>query len=208
MKLTDIVIQEEAPTGPVEIKDVAKFFPNTFDKAVKSLFKQGRLTFGGKKLDEHSIGHLDDLGVEHAMAQQVPVHVEVQGHHGGYDEDTDVNYDSDVTDTNPVYVGYDKRGDKMIVGIDAWLDDNGFDDEFEKEFEQTYGEDYNNDNPDHHQIYEKAWKDLQDQMFVGLAVEVRPDGTVDAYGEPMAGGFYKNKDELLHGANVVDLRLD
>lgn len=209
MKLTDIVIQEEAPTGPVDIKDVAQYFPNTFDKAVKTLFKQGRLTFGGKKLSHDTISHLEDLAVDHTKGQKIPLALDVEGHHGGKDEDFSLDFEAEIDDANPVYVGFDKRSGKMLVGLDAWLDgETNFNDDFEKEFEKTHGEDYDHDNEEHRAIYDKAWKDMLKQQFIGVAVEVDEHGNVDAHGESMEGGFYQNQDDLLRGSNVVDLRLD
>jgi hypothetical protein len=208
MKLTDI-IQEEAPTGPIEISDVAEFFPNTFDKAVKALYKQDRLTFGGKKLTQDTISRLEQLAKDHVDGQTFPMTLDVDGHHGGKDEDFMIDIDTAIDDANPVYVGYDKRTDKMLVGLDAWLDgEDEFNDAFEEEFEKTHGEDYDHDNQEHQAIYNAAWKDFLKQQFVGCIVEIDGEGNVDARGEAMEGGFYNNQEELLRGSNVVDLRLD
>lgn len=218
MKLSDIVIQEETPTGdkPIELKEVTKYFPNTYQKAVRTLAKQGRLTFGGvllfTKNGENGPAINKALAEAHTLItdkdgdhNKVQIRVEMNGSVANLDNGTDFDIDAKIDDVNQAYIGYAQKGDYLIIGYDAWISDNEFNEEWDKKFEETFGEDFDNENTQHEKILNAAWKQFRDtQMFFGIAVEVDTNFYATMEEMPGTGGFYKGLYPRLKDRRIID----
>ena len=217
MKLSDIVIKEEAPEGdkPIDLNDLLEFFPNTYKKAVSTLAKSGRLTWGGKKVftKDGDYGPALEQAVADAESflkdEKIEITLELDGAVADLDEHSDFTGEYELDEHQEVYVGFATRGEKLMIGFDVWLDEDNFNQDFDKEFETAFGEDYDGDNPDHEKIFNHTRDQFLKQSFVGVLVGVDQDGNCDIE-HSAPGGFYKGiyNDSIFKRLNAVDFRLD
>jgi len=201
MKLSDIVIKEAAPEGDktYELKEVVKYFPNTLEKAVKTLAKSGRLTFSGElvftKSGEYGPALKQAIAEAEALLNNeettIDVRTELDGSVADIDDGGEFNDDYPVDEFQETFVGYAWKGDKLVIGFDAWLDEEIFNQDWDKHFEETFGEDFDMDNPKHEKIFNKAHKEFKDLAFLGLVVEVNEDFHATMEDLPFPDGFHK-----------------
>jgi len=201
MKLSDIVIQEAAPDEDktYDLKEVVKYFPNTMEKAVKTLAKSGRLTFGGAQVFTKSGDYGPALKQAIAEAEAllkdkdttVDVRTELDGSVADIDDGGEFNDDYPVDDFQETFVGFSFKGDKLVIGFDAWLDEEIFNQDWDKHFEETFGEDFDMENPKHEKIFNKAHKEFKQTAFLGLLVEVNEDFHATMDDMPFTDGFHK-----------------
>lgn len=214
MKLTDIV-QEADQTLPadkqVELKELVKYFPNTYKKAVNTLAKAGRLTFGGEVVVKDG-----DHGpaLERAIAEaeeylkaddfSIEVDVEMDGSVADIDDGGMLSYEATDNDYEFTYSGYSMRGDRLIIGFDAWLNEEEFSEKWDPQFEKVFGEDFDMDNPAHEKIFNHARKAYMTRSFLGVVVEVDDKfNVVDTL--PLADGFHKGVDRKRLGLVDFDV---
>lgn len=215
MKLTDIIVQEEAPAGPIELSDLTKYFPNTYRKAIQTLIKSDRLVFNGEKLFKKDGDYGPALDQASANAEAllkdedntIDFRVEMDGSVADIDDGGEFSADYPIDDAEEVYIGYDPRRKKLIVGFDAWLDEDIFNQDWDEQFERIFGEEFDYDNPKHEAIFDDAWEKFKKGAFMGLVVEVDEDGNATFEDMPYEGGFYKGAYPSLK-SRLVDLRLD
>jgi hypothetical protein len=217
MKLTDIIIREEAPAGqPIELKELTKYFPNTYEKAARTLAKSGRLMFGGEAVFTKSgeYGPALERAIAEAEAllkdesSTVNIRLELDGTVADIDEHGEYDVDYPVTEAQEVYVGYSARGNKLIIGFDAWLDEEIFNQDFDKQFEETFGLDFDMDDDGHEKIFNATREQFQKYSFMGLVVEVNEDFYATFEDMPYEGGFYRGAHPKLKSRRIIDLRLD
>jgi hypothetical protein len=217
MKLHEIA-QEESPAGDkqIELQDLVKNFPNTYTKAVVTLAKSGRLTFGGKQVFTKSGEYGPALEQAVASAEAllkdkdttVDVNIEMDGSVADIDEHAHHNADFPVDEFQEVYAGYSPRENKLVIGFDVWLDEEIFNQDWDKNFEDTFGEDFDHSNPAHEKIFNKAHKEFQKTSFMGIAVEVNESDVAKMDMSPFSGGFYQGAYPELRRLKLIDLRLD
>ena len=221
MKLIEIVVQEaEAPTTgdkKYELKDVMEFFPNTFQKAMKTLCKAGRLTWNGDLVFTKSgdYGPALDKAVAAATSfmedqnNTVEISFDIDGSVGGIDNGGDYHGEYSLDENQEVYVGYNTKSDKIIVGFDVWLYEEVFNQEFDKQFKKIFGMNFDNDNSDHEKIFNGVHDEWKKAAFQGVQVEVTSTGAceLDIANE---GGFYKGifRNKSFSRKYIADFRLD
>ena len=219
MKLSDLVIQEEAPEGdkPIELEDLLKYFPNTYMKAVKTLANSGRLVWDGKQVFTKSGEYGPALKQAVAEAEQflrdedttVDITVEMDGSVADIDDGGDFTSAYPLDDFQEVYVGYSTKGKHLLIGFDCWIDEEIFNQDWDTEFEKTFGEDFDGDDPKHAKIFSKAWKEFKENSFIGALVMVDQAGHCEL-DLTMPGGFYKGiyNNSIFKHERAVDFRLD
>ena len=207
---------------PIELADVIKHFPKHHEKALSKLW-------GGQRLVWHGMPFFGDneLGEAYTKAEKAAeAYIE-----DGYNADANIDFDGEVdgaeiSDTvtwdvtfdknekQECYLGYDPKRDKLIIGFDAWANEEDFNEAWDKAFEGAVGEEFDSDNPEHEAIFKRAWDEYKDGYgFWGLCFEISFNGGEMEAEEalpPMTNGFYKGTYKLLkqQNPNIVDLRLD
>lgn len=218
MKLSELKIfeaAEAAPAGPIELKDLIKYFPSTYAKAIQKMWGKDRLVYKGMKFfDNGSLGEAYDKAndaVEQAMKDEgftAPVSLAIPD---GEDLSmTHFEYEAHVDDSQEVYLGYASESDKLYLGVDAWLNENDFNEEWDKQFKKETGQTYNEDNEDHSALFHDAWKKYSNMGGYGILFELDDDLTS---AEPVImsqGGFYRGvrADPQFKRYGLVDVRLD
>lgn len=203
MKLSDIVVKEAAPDavppgGTVELKDLVKNFPNTYKKAVVTLAKSGRLTYGGEPVFDkggeygpaldQAIASADELlEDEHTTTD---LNIEMDGSVADIDDGGTFTADYPLGENQETFVGYSVSDNLLIIGYDVWLDEEIFNQDWDKEFERAFGMDFDHDDPDHAKIFDHAWKEFKTNSFMGAAVSVNARGSASLE-QVAVGGFHK-----------------
>ncbi len=106
--------------------------------------------------------------------------------------------DTGRDDIKPVWWGYDKENDKILVGYDAWPTDaeSEFNDAFDEAFKEMTGEDHDLDDERHSKIFSQAHKEfIEHAQFWGLCFAVTNEGGrihVEEEYPPATGGFFRN----------------
>jgi len=216
MKLEDICINEEdgkltaladaAEQHHPDIKDVVKNFPNTYKKAIHVLLAKSRLMYNGKAIYDgsHNGEAIEDAyaaAKEAVKGQTVEVDVDMDGSHADMDDATSYTIEAEVDDAEPVWAGYSVKNGDLYVGLDAWLNENEFNEKWDHNFERTFGEDHDLDNPAHDKIFQAAWKTwIEHQHFQGVLVRVSGDHAEVVETRP--GGFHKG---ILHGHGSYEI---
>lgn len=205
--LTELLnlIESPEPQGPVDIFDAVKYFPKNTAKAVQTLLKNGRLQVNGKDFFEF----LDDV-LEPAGQKALKKH-EFEWSLDEIIDDESIAGEVPADDSQEVYCGYSPSKNAFIVGFDVWINEGEFDELFERTFKRVRGHRFDYDNTDDRKIYVQAWKEFQNQIFHGYAVEVSINGKAGNFEASSVGGFYRStvmseiKSEF---PDLIDLRLD
>lgn len=215
---------------PVELQKLVASYPTHHGKAIEKLWGGSRLVWHGERFFDH-----DDLGPAYKKAEEAALQkiddgittstsVPIDATHyvadiGKEDEETghaDVEWEVEFErrDVQECYLGYDPKKDKLYIGFDAGVGEEGFNDAFDDAFEEATGESFDMDNSDHYDIYEASRSEFNANKlgFWGLLFEItNHDGHYEA--EEIAAfpdGFYKGVYPGFKRAHkdVVDLRLD
>ena len=190
-----------------ELRVLAKTFPNTWRKMVAHLVNKPRkLKFNGFDLyDETGFGPAID-GLTHAFKEemkrggvQVEVHISILGKQFGAQ--------LPIRDANLVAVFYDVRHDHILLGYDAWVDEEKFGDLFDTFFEKETGEPFDYDNEDHRFAYDEAARDFNKMGVFGLLMSGNYDGM-----KPMVDieieaekGFFKGIEPMISDMDLIPL---
>jgi hypothetical protein len=199
---------EEA--GSYEIKDLVTNFPSKHGKALQKMWgKSGALLYKGQPLfKDGSLGAAYEGAMEAAEKMQGRT-VATSLYFDGSSNDVEL----EVDEMQEVYLGYDKKQDKLYIGYDVWLNDESVEREFDKSFEDITGDRFDADNDEHSKIF-RDWRNSKDYPgFSGFLFELSSkDGKTFKADliQDSSGGFYKG----IYGGHefkrlgLVDLRLD
>lgn len=179
--------------GPVDIKDVVKYFPKQGDKAIHAFARKGRLQFGGKTL--YDADYEPGAGLNKAIkaAKDAIDDEEVEVRVGMAGSNEDFEFHSKVEDASEVWVGYDTESNELLIGFDCWTSEQDFNDAWDSQFEKNFDEEFNMDDYDHEKIFNKSRKEYIDgYSMVGMLVIV--DSKYNARIEEMPGpnGFIRS----------------
>lgn len=219
MKLTDIVQEADGERSwegkPLELKDLVKYFPNNYKRAVNTVAKAGRLTFGGMEVFEK--GGNNGPALERAIAEceqflkdkdnTVDVNIDMDGTVADIDEHGTVTGDYPLDQFNLVYTGYTVRGDNLVLGFDVWLDEEIFNQDWDEQFEKTFGEEFDMEDPKHEKIFKKAHKEWQSFSFMGVMLEVDEAFSVSMDSMPLPDGFHKGLERMRSRMGLIDFDL-
>lgn len=223
MKLSELVTlqvkeaEEPSSSGPVEVKDLVEFYPKNVRAAIMKLWGGPRLVYHGHKFfsSENEAGDLYDM-INVALKSYVndghEIEMSIPVQPAGDLDMGDMNYDATIDDYQEVYLGYDPKSDNLFVGIDAWLNEQDFNDAWDREFEKYTGVQYDEENEQHQAMFKDAWESYKGLGFQGLLFEMTLNGeTFDL--EPaleMSHGFYKGiyRTPQFKDFGLIDLRLD
>jgi len=226
--LQELLSLHEAPEVPIELKDLIKAFPNHHSKAISKLWGGKRLVWHGDRFfDGHDLGpaYLKSIAAAHyEMKNGDPIEVNLpfqvkaseDDEDGGHDiTEVDFTFHAEIEprDTQECYLGYDPKKDKLYIGFDVWLDENGLNEQFDKAFEDETGEQHDLDNEDHQATYQEVWDAFKKHTMYGMVFEISHDGdeyTAEEAVAPMQGGFYRGTRKIFQHQhpNVIDIRLD
>jgi hypothetical protein len=167
--------------GPVDIKDVVKYFPTQGDNAIKAFAKKGRLQFGGKTL--YAADYEPGAGLKQAIRvakaeirdERIDVRVDMSGAGTRFRNNTteEFEFDSQINDMEEVWMGYDTESNELMIGFDCWTSEDDFNDAWDKEFEKNFGEEFDHEDKDHEKIFNKARQEYLDNYgMLGMLVLV------------------------------------
>lgn len=182
MKISELL--NEATTRPLELRDIVKFFPNTYRKVLRAKLSTDQVTYHGLQL-QHEDGEGDmEFGpaydkalaaAEYAIEQNGGVTVDVEMSVMNDDGDTShhhYSFETPIDEKSEVYVGYSPENDALYLGFDCWISENEFNESWEREFEEATGEQFDSDNPQHEAAFQKVWNHFKDRMMYGMLFEV------------------------------------
>ena len=208
MKLSDIVITEadelKATEGAklVELSDIVKYFPNTYQKAANALMNKGRLTFNGELLykDGDRTTFLDQA-ISHAenelKQEEIEMSFEIDGTVGDIDDSGAMEYSAKVDSVELEYVGYDVVSNSLLIGFDVWISEDDFNNEWDKSFERIFGIEFDSEDENHSAIFDHVWDEYigrngkKGRTFFGAIVEVDTELNADPE-RIFDGGLHKN----------------
>lgn len=234
MKLNEILLEKKSEGPPVEIGELIKAFPSKHEKAIHKLWGGKRLVYKGQPLflvDDN--GHVTDLGPAYEGADKAVEDflknpdVEVEVYFKGNSETVHLDSEGDL-EGQEVYLGYDPKTDRLWIGYDMFLRDDGADEgPVWNAFADLYYDHFGVrwiDDPDMKDSEQKrldkqqgkAWKDFIEEshsLFQGALFELSSKNGRQFKIEKewfFPNGFYRG----IHGTDwfkskkLVDLRLD
>ena len=220
MKLSELKIFEAAdaaPAGPIELKDLIKYFPGTYAKAIQKMWGKDRLVYNGMKFfDGGELGEVynkaNDAIEKWVKDEDNKVPVSLQLSNNKFDM-FEFEYNASIDDVQEVYVGYRPEGNELYVGVDAWLNENDFNDEWDKQFKIETNQSYNEEDEEHSALFHDAWKKYTSMGGYGLLFQISfsSSGACEVAVElESQGGFYHGirKMSAFKQLGLVDIRLD
>lgn len=218
MKLSELKLLEaadQAPPGPIELKDLIEYFPGNYAKAIQKMWGKDRLEYNGMKF--FAKGALGEAyakanGAVKAVMKEgdftVPVLLAMpNGEALGMIE---FEYDAHIDDSQEVYLGYSPENDQLYLGVDAWLSENDFNEEWDKQFKKNTRVAYDEEDEEHSALFHDAWKKYTNMHGYGVLFELSKDLE---RAEPVIesqGGFYSGvrKTPQFKQLGLTDIRLD
>ena len=210
--------QEKAPDGPVDLKDVAKYFPKNAQKAVNNLNRNDRLAYAGKSVFDELYSDIEDaakrkIGRDQTTEMSVDFEGTLKDKKGNDVEAYIETVEVEVGDMQEVYLGYHPQSDVFVMGFDAWINEEDFWEELEKQF-KTQG--VNTDSEDFDEACNGIWNKVKATMMCSIMVqlEISDSGKVKATKvDDFFGGWYSRKfgghmqvKDIYPG--ILDVRLD
>lgn len=212
MKLSEIALYEEAAKDPVELSAVVDAFPKNAQKAVTALQRADRLTIGG-------LPWVDALAKMDSTVQKVakregdltlePMSAEVKGEWHDVEE-------LEVDEMQEVYLGYNKRTKKFIVGYDCWIGQESAENAAEQAAIESIGK--HGDEKEIRKLSDEIFKAVPSMVGLDFEVSMDPKGKITYEGPahiPCTGGFYSFKGaggtyKQFYKTNddIIDIRLD
>ena len=212
MKFSELL--ESSQDRVLELKDVIKFFPNTYAKAIAvkwgdhALMYHGKPFFGKEGIRD-VYDEINDVAEYVKETTKVQMIFQAEANDLGFDE---FDGEIDVAEAQEVYLGYDKDHDALYVGFDMWLDEESFNREWDEQFETQTGKSFDMDDPEHQEIFDSIWQQYKDQGMAGGLFRLIPSrGSFEAEEEyVMQGGFYRGiySQSFFKNMDLIDLRLD
>ena len=181
-----MLLQEINAEGenPFELANIVKLFPRTYLKIIRQLVgKPHKLKYQGLDLfDEDGEGpglHAATTEVKRHIAAgdcKVDIALPVPELHGF------LEYEAAIKDVQHVWTAYDLHNNKLLLGFDAWISEDDFNEQWDSFFEATTDEEFDYDNPEHEEIFSKVHQTYMKIGFYGLLYEVSmsPHMVVDA----------------------------
>lgn len=208
---------QEAPSGPIELKDVAKYFPKNAQKAVNKMIETDRLVYDGANVMDNVYDAVHKIA-KREMNRDLKgtVMINYSKEFKGKD-DSVVEFDIDeveveISDTQDVYLGYNLKNDTFIMGFDAWLDEDDFWKEVEREAEDQ-GVDTGTEEWD--AAASELWKKIQNEKSLHVRVDVKiTNGRPDVKDVDVGQGLWYSGKHSGYGEvkkqypDLLDIRLD
>lgn len=167
-----------------ELANIVKYFPKTYLKIIHQLSgKPHKLKYQGLDLfDEDGDGPALDGAVAEVKRQIAEGDCKVDINLPTPLEGGDLEYDAPIKDVQHVWTAYEPRSNKLLLGFDAWIDEEDFNAAWDKHFEESTGEEFDYDNPEHEEIFSRVHRNYMKIGFYGLLyeVQIKPSMEVDA----------------------------
>lgn len=213
-----IVEADDAPAalGPVEVRDIVDGrSPEMAKKYLRALWGKDRLTFQGKPFFGKGDTVYDDVHSALDAAKKLTntdgIELTIEAPDAGDLEGFDFTWAARVDDQQEVYLGYEPKGDVLWVGVDAWTNEESFNQAWDEEFEKHTGEEFDMENEDHDKMFKAVHKEFLEMGFLGILYQLTGDPINSADQDVvMPGGFYKGiyRGATFKSMNLIDLRLD
>lgn len=216
MHLLEASLANTKETGPLEVADIIKNFPNRHKKFLSKVWGGPRLVYHGMPFFDEIYDKVD-AALQKAM-ERVEVDISIP-----LDERFvlainpksqwfEFEYSCRVDDMQEVYMGYDPQADTLYVGVDGWINEEDFNEEWDKQFKRNMREDFELDEPTHRKLFDVAFKKYQKLGFQGVLFKLTLSGKNFKATEVMSNGngFYQGtyKSGEFKSLGLVDLRLD
>lgn len=201
---------QEAPH--YELASIVKFFPNKYKAIIQhQVGKPHKLKYSGLDLfDESGDGPALDAAtseVKRLIARgDVEVDVSVPTPLG-----EPMEYSAPIKDAQRVWTAFEPGTNSLLLGYDAWIDEEDFNTAWDKFFQEQTGEEFDYDNDEHEHIFSQVHRNYMKMGFYGLLFEViitYPDKEVEAELRAIgSNGFFKGVMSQHHvkSLNVVEL---
>ena len=201
------LLAEEARS--FDLEELAKTFKNPVElkKHVQKLWGSKHMTFKGQEFfSGNSFGPVYNgalkTGEKELKNYKFEAELELKGEF--------YSANLEVDDQQEVYLGYDPKDDKLYIGFDIWVRDEGLETAFEEMYQDAFDEEINDSSEEFHQRF----KEFQDDngIFYGALIELNSQDGKKFTGDVVAtekDGFYKGiYNKTLKSLKLVDLRLD
>ncbi len=208
------LLSEANDAHPLELRDVVRFYPNTYKRVFNAKWGNGRdtggLVFHGHALFSENDGEKTAYDqIEQAVDRfisnedyrvEVNITIDLDDFEPSSTNDTthfdahDYSFDTEISDKQEVYLGYSPHDDALYIGYDAWIHEEEFNESWDKEFAHATGEMFDMDNPAHDAVFQKVWQKFRNEMFFGLLFRVTERNGYWEAEEVFAarpGGFYR-----------------
>ena len=232
MKLSEIVfkspiVEDAEQAAPAELKDIVAGFPTKAKQAIRALWGKDRLEYRGMKFfSGGEFGKAYDKAndaieafVKAGFKIEVSIPVKDSSRVEAIDPDSGFDafeYEAEVADSQEVYLGYKKDEDKLYLGVDAWLEEESFNENWDKEFKRQFGTRFEYDEDSHQMLFNDIWSQYSKMGFIGVLFELTWNASQDEFhvedvqvSEP-GKGFYQGiyNTSTFKSLNLVDMRLD
>lgn len=219
--LKELFALVEAPSVPIDLKDIVQFFPGQHGQTLTKLWGKSHLTWHKDRFFVNGAPGPAYTRAEAAAKKYISrgyktdcmLNVEVGKDF--YELNFNVEFsDEHSTDPQECYIGFDPITDKLYIGFDAYVTEDEFNKAFDAAFKKTKDQEHNMNDLDHQKVFDTAryeYKKLH-MGFWGLMFEITHKGgeyTAEEAMGPAPNGFYKGqfKQFKVSHANVIDVRL-
>lgn len=184
---------QEAPH--YELAAIVKYFPNKHKTIIQQQAgKPHKLKYQGLDLfDEEGDGPALDAATHEVKrqvgAEEIKVDVLVTTPLGA-----DLEYEAPIKDVQHVWTAYNPQNNTLLLGFDAWIDEEDFNAQWDKFFEEHTGEEFDYDNEEHERVFSQVHRNYMKIGFYGLLFEVTIHHSLEVEVELRYysdGGFYK-----------------
>jgi hypothetical protein len=228
MKISELI--HEGTDKPLELRDIIKFFPNTYARVMKAKWGGGQLVFHGHpffsaRSGTHSLGSAyegaegavdlilaDDYRIEVPVTMDLRPLKSILNSKKNIEPSYDFMFEATISDKQEVYLGYSPSDDSLYIGYDMWINDGEFNEAWDHEFRSATGVDYDPENPEHEAVFNSVWQKQRDNMFFGGLFHVTEHYNKWNATEVQitSGGFYKGiyRTPFFRNLDLVDLQLD
>lgn len=184
---------QEAPH--YELASIVKFFPNKYKTIIhQQAGKPHKLKYQGLDLfDEDGDGPALD-GAVHEVKRQVSAGDIRMGYRLPTPLGASFEYEAPIREAQRVWTAYNPHNNTLLLGFDAWIDEEDFNTHWDKFFEEHTGEEFDYDNDEHERIFSQVHRNFMKIGFYGLLFEVTINHRLKVEAELLSysdGGFFK-----------------
>lgn len=197
-----MLLQEIKNDDALELANIVRDFPKVYVKIIRQLAgKPHKLKYQGLDLfDEDGVGPvLHDaikeirrrINVDRKYSVDVCIHAPLGGRYQHLDE---LPFEATVADVQHVWTAYIPSKNSLLMGFDAWINEEDFNSEWDNYFQQRTGEPFDIDNETHEALFAIAHRNFINLGFFGLlfVVSVSAGGVLDInLLDSCQNGFFK-----------------
>jgi len=199
-----------------ELSSIVKSFPNAYRKVIEKMRGGDKLLYHDQPLFDADGGNGPALGDAVGDVKELIDRDEVKVEENMFIPDFEIDgeviegdnweFDLPVKEGQHVWTAYDPKANALLLGYDAWVNEEDFNKEWDKFFEEKTGKEFDYDNDEHREVFDYAHKQFQKMGFYGLLFEYNPiDGPDLRYHS--GNGFFKGtlNDPFVKNIGYIEL---